>query len=312
MDSHLESLLEDTEDTLLKQALPEEVDLDAWSKAQAALDVALFQNKGNNQNEALRQDSTLEAMRELPDSTRRSAWNCRLLSCELKRREKNPILRRRKATRLASRARDLLVRRVEELRRLEQQLDFKSEPNRFRLEELVAIHRCLITVKSIGEVTGILAEEIAATVNGGEANGQLAADLRACAILAPDGGRWKRLCEKTSGTQQEPNCESIDVPAGASRSAAAKVNPKIRLKLLRNLIKRMANYCKTRDESGATGGISSKIINRQKEIFALKAALLIAVLKIDRFKSRELDELAERARELAGTSWEEIAPDLTQ
>ena len=73
----------------------------------------------------------------------------------------------------------------------------------------------------------------------------------------------------------------------------------------------MANYCKILDESGKVAGIPGKITKRQKEFFALKAALLIAVLKIDRFKSRELDELTERARKLAGTSWEEIVPDLT-
>jgi len=309
VDSHLESLIEHTENILCKQALPEEVVLDTWSKAQASLDVAFFQNKGNNQNEALRQDSTLESMWKLPDSTRRSGWNYRLLSCELKRREKSPLLRRRRAARLASLARDLLVRRLENLRRLEQQLDFKSEPNRFHPEELIAIHRCLITIKSIGQVTGILAAEIAAAANGDEANGQPAADLRACALLAPDGDLWERLYEKIG--RQESNCQNIDDPVGASRPAAAKVSPKRRLKLLRNLVERMANYCKTLDESGKVAGIPGKITKRQKEFFALKAALLIAVLKIDRFKSRGLDELTERARKLAGTSWEEIVPDLT-
>ncbi|MBN2290206.1 MAG: hypothetical protein JXQ83_12805, partial [Candidatus Glassbacteria bacterium] len=112
VDSRLESLAADLEKNLIGLARPEAEDLEAWAEAQAALDLALFKNRGNNQLEALRRDSTLEPMRQLPDTTRRAAWAYRRLCRELTRREKDPLLLSQRAARLAGRARELLGRRA--------------------------------------------------------------------------------------------------------------------------------------------------------------------------------------------------------
>ncbi len=305
VDTHLETLAVETQAALIEQALPNEVDLDVWSEALAAMDLALFQNMGHYQAQALRRDSTLETMQRFSDSMRRSAWSFRTICRELTRREKDPTTSRQRDTRLASRAGELLWRRFEELRGLEQQLDFNSEPNQVRQEELTAIHRRLVTVKSLGQAAAILADQIAASLNGREPSAELAAELHACAHLAPRGRRWERLYGKTGGSDQKDKHLNLDQPAGAGRPAEKKVSPRTRLKLLRSLIKRMENYLKNLNGAGAVEGNSAKILNRQKEIFALKAVLLIAVLNIDRHKSRELDKLTERAQILAGTSWDE-------
>jgi len=308
VDRRLKSLAGKMEDTLLEQALPNADDLDAWSESQTLLDLALFKFKGNNQAEAIRQDSTLDPMHELPDSTRRAGWTYRFLSRELAGREKDHLQQHDRALRLAFRGKELLDRRAGKLRNLERQIDFNVEPNKVRPEELRAIHRCLITVQSINRVTGILADEIAASVNGRETSGQLTAELRACARLTPGGGRWQRLLRENIGESRDFTAPDVEEPAGES-------SPEVetgRLEHLRSLIENVSNYLKLLNENGVTGSGAKKVVARQKEIFALKAALLISFLRMDGCKARELEELTERARKLAGTCWEGIAEEFLQ
>jgi hypothetical protein len=312
VDNRLESLAGNAEKKLLALTRPGDEKLDNWSETKAVLDLAVFKNKGNNQVETLRLDSILEEIRDLPDMIRRTAWTCHTLYSELARRKKDPSERLDTAVRLASQARELLDRRVVNMLELEQELDFSAEPNQVKLEEVKAIHRCLITVDIIGQVAEALAGRIAFSVNGDRISGELTASLRECAGLGPEGDFWEKLYKKTAAGSEESGVESMNHPARAGRSITGVVSHKKRLENLQKLVERMAEYRKALNENNLSGAGLGKVFNRQKELFALKAVLLTVLMKIDRFKSRELDEMSERACKLAGAAWKETTEVLAR
>ncbi|MBN2289553.1 MAG: hypothetical protein JXQ83_09500, partial [Candidatus Glassbacteria bacterium] len=189
------------------------------------------------------------------------------------------------------------------------QIDFGCEPTQVRVDELKAIHRGLLTVKSIHRVAGFLAAEICASLDGDSAVGQTAADLLACAGLAADRERWAELYAKASGDGPQAAGGDRAVKPETGLKKTEKLNPKKLLKKLRGLVERMEGYRKSLERTSTQGGVPNRVLARQKELFALKAALLLALLKMEGFASRELTALAGKAQVLAGESWDEVAGD---
>ncbi|MEA2062308.1 MAG: PQQ-binding-like beta-propeller repeat protein, partial [Gemmatimonadota bacterium] len=296
----------EAEQTLLDRALPEQADLEAWTNARTILDLALFQKKGDNQAEAFQLDPTLEAMKEFAWSTSRRAWVYNMFVHELERRDKDPAGRRDRALRLVQQARDLLEKRTRELCRLDRLLDYNREPTLVRQQELKDIHRSSLRVESMDRITHLLGTVITGSLNGGggdsEADANLRTELEACLGLAPGAGPldWKNMLAGLG-----------NVPGGPAREKplrqVEKTNSGDRLELLRSLVRNMAEYLRTlSDKEGPDKTRGSRILDRQKEIFALKAALLIALIGTENSARNDLEQLSGQARRLAGSTWKEI------
>lgn len=73
------------------------------------------------------------------------------------------------------------------------------------------------------------------------------------------------------------------------------------------LVDNMARYLKTLNEAGGAGGPFGRVVTRQREIFSLKASLLVNTLCANGSTPALAYELAENAARLAGNAWRNTA-----
>ncbi|MCE5272259.1 hypothetical protein LLH00_13355 [bacterium] len=169
--------------------------------------------------------------------------------------------------RLAAQADALRRERLNLVLALAGQVELAGDPAHVLRDELVQIHRTLLAA---------------------EAAERVAVHLTECARAAglPD----RRVA-----------AEGISLPqpqAADYQSALAS---------FQSLVDNMARYLKALNDAGGTGGPFGRVVVRQREIFALKASLLVNSLCGNGSTPAEALELAEKAGRLAGTAWSATA-----
>jgi len=298
----LDGLRAEAEKTLLEKARIREKDRELWSDVLTELDMVLFRTNGMNSSAEIHLDSILEQMKEHKAGVRMAAWKFLGLR-RLAAKRALPETAGEFLTRLASHAAELLEYRSLELSRLESRVNFNEEPRHIHAVELNAMHAALLSVQSLELVTDTLAEEISRTLESRGAHGhetELAAKLSGCSFLAGGSGHWDQLFRRAvpSPGNFEPAAETSSGPGQNQESVRSE-----RMENLKNLVAGMESYLSSLNTTNHTGNGFNKVLERLKEIFAVKASLLAARLTDNGDNSQSLTDLVEKAEQLAGQAW---------
>ena len=272
----------------------------AWIEALTDLDMALFQNNGKNSWEEINLDNILERIRDYPDDIRRTAWKFRILN-----RLCSPRLssgeNEANVLRLARMAEKLLSKRRDILNKLGRDLTFKEKPQRIIRNEIKILHRSILNLKAVEQVAGCLAGEISHWLekNADCSIEELPVLLFRCSKAASGLAPWDELYRKAAKTRAPVN-GGTDFEIAESESEKSGRN---RFEELRSLVENMEAYLKTVAETLNLSAHFSKVVNRQKEIFAIKASVLANHLAENGRQSTRAADLLERAGRIAGEAW---------
>jgi len=275
---------------------------DSWIEALTDLDMALFQKKGKNIREEIILDNILEKTRDYPDEIRRTAWKFRTLN-RLSSPRLSPRQNEANALRLARTAKKLLGKRRDILFKLRRDLNFKNEPKRIIREEIKTLHRIILNLKAIEQVTGCLAGEISqwleksADCSGEKLPVLLFRCSKAAAGLPPWGELYRAASKTRAAVQDEIDLETTVHEKNEKSGRAC-------LKELKSLVENMEAYLKEVAESASLSAHFSKVLERQKEIFAIKASVLADRLPENGRHSTRAADLIQRVSKLAGQAWQ--------
>ncbi len=275
----------------------------AWIEALTDLDMALFQNNGKNSWEEINLDNILERIRDYPDDIRRTAWKFRILNrlCSPRlssgENEANVLGLARMAEKLLSKRRDIL-------NKLGRDLTFKEKPQRIIRDEIKILHRSILNLKAVEQVAGCLAGEISHWLekNADCSIEELPVLLFRCSNAAAGRAPWDELYKKAVKTRA-PVHGGTDFKIAESESEKSGRN---RFEELRSLVENMEAYLKTVAETSNLSAHFSKVVNRQKEIFAIKASVLANHLAENGRQSTRAADLLERAGRIAGEAWRSV------
>jgi len=272
----------------------------AWIEALTDLDIAMFQNSGKIGWEEIILDGVLEKIRKYPDNIRRTAWQLRTLN----RLSAPGLISSRNevaALEFARMAEKLLLKRREVLDRLGENLSFGNDPQRIIRDEIKLLHRSILNLKAAEQVAGYLAGEISGWLekNADSSSEELQALLFRCSKAASGLPQWDELYE-TGADRGAALHDQTDFETTESEKPVRD-----RLEELKALVENMEAYLK---KVGGTSNLNthfSKVVSRQKEIFAVKASVLAGQLAENGGQASPVADLLERAGRLAGEAWQE-------
>lgn len=290
----LSALADEAFRSLLSLARPDETTLDSWSDALADLDMDLVQTKGRNQQKELELDDTLEEIREHPDLARRTAWTWRELTGIL--RSLGALDTASLAERLTREATSMLGERRELIRDLASRMDLGGDPGHIKRNELIALHRALLAVSSIERAASFLADCLLENAASGlSIPAEVRENISLCAQLDPASDKWRGLRSRL--------CPDEEASPRPSRSGPDELDEAGALEKMRSLVDSMTSYVKALNDVGGATGPFGRVVERQREIFAVKGSLLVNALFRNGDTSGEALELARRAGGLAGPAW---------
>jgi hypothetical protein len=181
----------------------------------------------------------------------------------------------------------LLDRRLAALSAVAGRLEYERDPQQISRQELLIAHAARLQVSAI---EGAAAELTAGLARAQAAGGQLDKVMLQNCLEKSASLECHPVLAGLAGTQQEhkaslPDSPEINGSAGES---------------LTTLVDRMGNYL-SQVKAGENGPMFSKVLERQKNLFSVKASVLANYYKLNGHGT----DLLEKARLLAGDSWDQ-------
>ncbi len=275
----------------------------SWIEALTDLDMTLFKTYGKNNWEEIKLDNILERIRDYPDDIRRTGWEFRTLNrlclprLSSGENEANVLRLARMAEKLLSKRRDIL-------NKLGLDLTFKGEPQRIIRDDIKILHRSILNLRAVEQVAGCLAREISQWLekNADCSSEELPALLLGCSKAAGALPPWDELYRKLAKTRA-PVHGGTDFKMAGCESEKSGRNW---LEELESLVENMEAYLKKVAETSNLSSHFGKVVNRQKEIFAVKASVLANYLPKNGRQATRAADLLERASRIAGEAWRNV------
>jgi hypothetical protein len=164
---------------------------------------------------------------------------------------------------MSSEALSMRLERRELLNSLAGRIDLAGDPAHVKRDELVQVHRALQAASARERVAAYLSDCLAA-----------------CGPLPDSIGKESDHSERVLDQDREAALASFQA-----------------------LVDNMGRYLKALNEAGGAGGPFGRVVTRQREIFSLKASLLVNTLCANGSTPVLANELAEKAARLAGNAW---------
>jgi hypothetical protein len=277
---------------MLSHARPSPGEIERWSDAQAEVDMELFQSRGSKSSAELARDEHLEQVRELRPSIRRLGWQLRKLHHLLTPRQSADWLEGIAAG-LLNELESSLDARVRIIATAAKGLDYERDPQRVAREEIQAAHAAMLCISVLDSAAVVLAGEFS----------HLASQY-------PELLNTENLEKVTKLLGKATGLECSDILSKIAGETTAGPEPFEHLpdnelfgesisEKIRALVENMVSYLAKVEGSGSSGGQFGKVLERQRNLFALKAS----VLSNHSLAGEDYHTLLEHARTIAGEAW---------
>ncbi len=295
--SRLDELRAATLKELLHRSRLSPGEIERWSDAHAEVDMELFQTRGRKSSAELTRDEHLEQIRELRPSIRSLGWQLRVLHRLLDPRRDSGWLAGITGG-LLDELEANLNSRVRVVATTTAGLQYDRDPQRVARKEIQAAHAAMLCVSALDGAAVELAGEIARIAR------------QHPSLLDPEKlEKTGKILGKAAGLQCREILLRIDgvTPDGPDSENKLPDNELFSdgiSEKIRPLVENMVSYLAKVESSGSSGGQFGKVLDRQRNLFALKASLL------SNFSQPGEDCLAllEHARTLAGEAWKIHGP----
>lgn len=277
---------------LLRLSRPSPGEIERWSDAHTEVDMELFQSRGRKSTAELTRDDHLEQVRELKPSIRKLGWQLRKLHGLLAPRH-NSGWPAGIAGELLDELKTNLDKRVSIVAAAAAGLQYERDPQRVSSKEIQAAHAAMLSISALDSAAMVLAGEFSCLAHQFPEllNNGRRAQLAALAGTAT-GLECRKFIADLAG----------DVPAGEPA-----VNPLPDNELFEDgicaktkvLVEYMVSYLAKVQDGGNSGGQFGRVLERQRNLFAIKASLLSNYQR----PGEDCLELLTQARTIAGDAW---------